>query len=192
MLTYLIRERVISDQINIISQGIITRSLIQSTVTVLVMLGIFVVLLMQTRKNSKLILDKETAEAESRGKQAEYEARLKLQDQLLAQERQNESLTVMHGMLGSGPWYMDFDEQGRMISVTWSDTFRRMLGYTDEEDFPNVLESWSDLLHEEDRDRVLKAYADTIDDYSGQTNYDVEYRLRTKNRAGAGSTPWDS
>ena len=146
------------------------------------MLGVFVVLLMQTLKNSKLTLDKETAEAENRGKQAEYEARLKLQDQLLAQERQNESLTVMHGMLGSGPWYMDFDEQGRMISVTWSDTFRRMLGYTNEEDFPNVLESWSDLLHEENRDRVLKAYADAINDYTGQTIYDVEYRLKTKNQ----------
>ena len=182
MLTYLIREHVISDQINIISQGIITRSLIQSIVTALVMLGVFVVLLMQTLKNSKLTLDKETAEAENRGKQAEYEARLKLQDQLLAQERQNESLTILHGMLDSGPWYMDFDEQGRMISVTWSDTFRRMLGYVDEEDFPNVLESWSDLLHEEDRDRVLKAFSDAIDDYTGQTSYDVEYRLRTKNQ----------
>ncbi|MBR1559738.1 MAG: response regulator [Clostridia bacterium] len=182
MLTYLIRESVISDQINIISQGIITRSLIQSVLTALIMLGVFAVIIQQNRKNTRLVLEKETADAESRGKQAEFEARLKLQDQLLAQERQNESLTVMHGMLDSGPWYMDFDEQGRMISVTWSDTFRRMLGYGGVEEFPNVLESWSDLLHPEDKDRVLKEYGDAISDYTGGTTYDVEYRLKTKDR----------
>ncbi|MBR1658895.1 MAG: PAS domain-containing protein, partial [Oscillospiraceae bacterium] len=96
--------------------------------------------------------------------------------------RERESLRLLHGMLNSGPWYMDFDEQGNMTSVTWSDTFRRMLGYQDTSDFPDVLESWSDLLHREDRDRVLKEYTDTVHDYTGQKTYDVEYRLLTKNR----------
>ena len=57
-----------------------------------------------------------------------------------------------------------------------------MIGYRDEEDFPNVLSSWSDLLHPDDRDRVLKQYYATIDDYTGKTLYDVEYRLLTKDR----------
>lgn len=97
---------------------------------------------------------------------------------------QNEaaSLDTIHAMLGSGKWTMDFDETGAMVRVNWSDEFRRMVGYHDADDFPDVLESWSDLLHPDDRERVLKAYSETISDYTGQRTYDVEYRLRTKNR----------
>ena len=99
-------------------------------------------------------------------------------------ELQNEaaSLNTIHEMLGSGKWTMDFDETGAMIRVTWSDEFRRMIGYHSIDDFPDVLESWSDLLHPDDRERVLKEYNETISDYSGQKTYDVEYRLRTKGK----------
>ena len=62
----------------------------------------------------------------------------------------------------------------------WSDEFRRMLGFTDEHDFPNVLESWSDRLHPEDKDKVLKLFADHMLDRTGQTKYNIEYRLMTK------------
>lgn len=91
------------------------------------------------------------------------------------------TIQVMHEALHSGMWGMEFDEDGRMKSVDWSPQFRKMLGYTDEKDFPNVLESWSDLLHPDDKSRVLKAFIETIEDYSNQTTYDVEYRLLTKN-----------
>ena len=69
-----------------------------------------------------------------------------------------------------------------MVRVNWSDEFRRMIGYQGMDDFPDVLESWSDLLHPDDRERVLKDYIETISDYTGQKTYDVEYRLLTKNR----------
>ena len=104
-------------------------------------------------------------------------------DVLYAQlQNESASLNTIHEMLGSGKWTMDFDEKGVMSRVYWSDEFRRMLGYQDVEDFPDVLESWSNLLHPDDRERVLKAYNETISDYTGQKTYDVEYRLRTKNR----------
>ena len=103
---------------------------------------------------------------------------------VLYAELQNEaaSLDTIHEMLGSGKWTMSFDESGRMKSVSWSDEFRRMLGYHDTDDFPDALESWSDLLHPEDRERILKEYNDTISDYTGRKIYDVEYRLLTKTR----------
>ncbi len=90
------------------------------------------------------------------------------------------TIRVMHEALGSGMWGMEFDEDGNMTSVEWSPEFRRMIGYKDESDFPNKLESWSDLLHPDDRDAVLKEFNDTIRDYTGQKNYDVEYRLQVK------------
>ena len=99
-------------------------------------------------------------------------------------ELQNEaaSLDTIHEMLGSGKWTMDFDEAGMMVRVSWSDEFRRMLGYQNTVDFPDVLESWSGLLHPDDKEQVLKEYNETISDYTGQKTYDVEYRLLTKNR----------
>ena len=97
---------------------------------------------------------------------------------------QNEaaSLDTIHEMLGSGKWNMDFDEAGEMVRVSWSDEFRRMLGYHGTDDFPDVLESWSDLLHPDDKDRVLREFNETISDRTGRKTYDVEYRLLTKNR----------
>ena len=99
-------------------------------------------------------------------------------------ELQNEaaSLDTIHEMLGSGKWTMDFDEAGIMERVNWSDEFRRMIGYQGTDDFPDVLESWSDLLHPDDKERVLKEFNETISDYTGRKTYDVEYRLLTKNR----------
>ena len=97
-------------------------------------------------------------------------------------KREQTSLNILHEMLHSGMWAMDFNERGEMTGVFWSDEFRRMLGYESEEDFPSVLESWSNLLPEDDRERVLKEYNDTISDYTGQKTYDVEYQLLTKDR----------
>ena len=113
----------------------------------------------------------------------EHTAESREREALYAQ-LQNEaaSLDTIHEMLGSGKWTMDFDESGTMTRVNWSDEFRRMLGYRGQEDFPNVLESWSDLLHPDDKKRVLKEFNETIADYSGKRTYDVEYRLLTKSR----------
>ncbi len=95
---------------------------------------------------------------------------------------ERESNAILHKTLGSGPWSMDFDEAGTMTSVTWTEPFRKMLGYESEEDFPNRLESWSDLLHKDDKERVLSEFNSTIADYTGKKSYDVEYRLLTKDR----------
>ena len=95
-------------------------------------------------------------------------------------EHETTALRMVHELLASGMWSMEFNEKGEMTSVLWSDEFRSMLGYESEEDFPNVLESWSDLLHEEDRERVLNEYYGAINDYTGKKTYNVDYRLLTK------------
>ena len=72
--------------------------------------------------------------------------------------------------------------QFQIIRVEWSNEFRRMLGYKNEDDFPNLLESWSDLLHPEDYDRVMRQIDPVLMDTTGNTIFDQEYRLNTKNR----------
>lgn len=65
-------------------------------------------------------------------------------------------------------------------TFTWTDEFRSMLGYQNEKDFPNVLDSWSSRLYPEDHDRSLAALSDHLLDYTGKTPYDVQYRLKLK------------
>ncbi|MDM5280355.1 PAS domain-containing protein [Paenibacillus silvae] len=63
----------------------------------------------------------------------------------------------------------------------WSPQFRKELGFNNEEDFPNVFSSWSSRLHPEDHDRVINDFAKHMNDYSGRTPYDLDYRLQRKN-----------
>lgn len=65
----------------------------------------------------------------------------------------------------------------------WSDQFRRMLGFTSEKDFPNILSSWSSRLHPDDKDRTLAAFGKHLADRSGRTPYDVKYRLAMRDRS---------
>ncbi|MBR2519024.1 MAG: response regulator [Selenomonadaceae bacterium] len=87
MLTYLIRESVISEQVGEITEGIVFRSLIHSVLTALVLVGMFVAIIIQLRRTAKAQLEKETADAENRVKQQELEEQLALQEELLAQEQ---------------------------------------------------------------------------------------------------------
>ena len=88
LLTYLIRESVISERISSVSSGIISRSVIQSAATVVVLLTMFLFILYQIRKNMRLTLEKETADAENRARQEEMEQRLALHEEVVEKSRQ--------------------------------------------------------------------------------------------------------
>jgi PAS domain S-box-containing protein len=60
--------------------------------------------------------------------------------------------------------------------IWWSPRVKTMLGYTDEE-FPDVLESWTSRLHPDDRERVFDALNTH---FERRVPYDAEYRLLTK------------
>ena len=92
-------------------------------------------------------------------------------------KRAQENLNIINDIIGSGLWYMEFDESGNMNRCVWSDTFRKMLGFNDIYDFPDKLESWSDRLHPEERDRIIEAYWNCV---AGKGDYDVQYRLLKK------------
>ncbi len=91
--------------------------------------------------------------------------------------------------LSEGSWSMNVigrDPSNPKNPFWWSQQFRRLLGYRDESDFPNVLNSWSDSLHPDDKQAALDAFSKHVGDYSGSTPYDLEYRLRRKD----GSYRW--
>ena len=112
MLTYLIRESVISDQISSITESIIRRSILQSGLTVLILLAVFAFLAAQMRRNARLRLEQETSDAENRVKQNELEQRLSLQERLLEEEKQRTQLDQMITAMASdyrSVYYVDMD-----------------------------------------------------------------------------------
>ncbi|MBQ8072229.1 MAG: response regulator [Clostridia bacterium] len=118
-LTYLIRESVISERISSISEGTVRRSVIQSALTVVAMLLMFGFIIGQTKRNSKLQLEQETAEATSRVKQEELEHRLALQEKLLDEERQREQQDKMITALAADYWSVYFLELDKDAGVCY-------------------------------------------------------------------------
>ncbi len=108
MLTYLIRESIISEQIDAISEGIVGRNLVMSVISALILAGIFFFMISQTRRNAKLMLEKETSEV----MQQEMEERLALQDELLEQEKKRAQQDSMITALASdyrSVYYVDLE-----------------------------------------------------------------------------------
>ena len=69
---------------------------------------------------------------------------------------------------------------------TWSGQFRRMLGFENERDFPNLMTSWSDRLHPDDSGPTFDTFGAFLADPSGRTPFDVRYRVRMRD----GSYRW--
>jgi len=104
-------------------------------------------------------------------------ARMNAEYALKASEERLE--LVIHGstdgfwdghFLANEPW------SSPRTPIWWSPRVKSMLGYTDQE-FPDVLESWSSRLHPDDRERVFAAIAAHIE---RRVPYDEEYRLMSK------------
>ncbi len=91
---------------------------------------------------------------------------------------EHENLMLINKAINSAPWYIDFDKNGMVERVYWSPTFLDMLGYKSKEEFPNVLESWSDAIHPEDKEATLECFFDAVHDKTDEEKYDVEYRFR--------------
>lgn len=159
----------ILEKIGVESPEALYRLLIQTAVLTAAMLLVFLILVHRSRKNVRTILNQEKADKD------------RLMAALAQIERERTAMENIQAALGSGPWSMEFNEHGEIVSCIWTDVFRNMLGYESEADFPNRLDSWSNLLHEEDKAYVMQEYWDTVRDYTGEKTYDVKYRLLTKN-----------
>ncbi len=92
-----------------------------------------------------------------------------------------EDLALVNESIHSAPWTFECDEAGRIVRASWSHAFRQLLGYHDILDFPNQLDSWSELLHPEDKDRVMTLLLETVADRTNTTKFSVDYRLKLQN-----------
>lgn len=106
------------------------------------------------------------------------------------QEKASQHLTsymtrynLINQALVEAPWDMtviDGDPLHPENAFWWSPQFRDSLGFQDERDFPNIMSSWTDQLHPDDLEATMNLMTTHLLDYSGQTPFEMAYRLRLK------------
>jgi methyl-accepting chemotaxis protein len=119
------------------------------------------------------------------GKSAVSEADTKAADRELETLRdRDEYLDVLGKHAGVGLWdavLVNQDAMDPRSRWTWSDEFRRLVGFGSQQDFPNVVQSWSDRLHPDDAPATFAAFGAAVEGRS--SGYDVTYRLKMRDGA---------
>ncbi|MCL2809931.1 MAG: response regulator [Treponema sp.] len=112
----------------------------------------------------------------------------KREEELIRSKELNElQLTKLDLVIKStkiGLWDMEIvkDDPVNLDNVViYSDDIRQMLGFSDENDFPNIIRSWGECLHPDDLEKAVEALTNHLLDKTGKTPYYLEFRLRKKN-----------
>ncbi|MCV0427622.1 MAG: PAS domain-containing protein [Roseibium sp.] len=108
-----------------------------------------------------------------------------------AEKNANDRAVLLDAYSGVGLWdavLSGGDPMALESKWQWSPEFRRLLGFeaNDTTAFPDLVGSWADRLHPEDVDATFDAFGACLNDRSGNTGYDVAYRLKMKD----GSYRW--
>lgn len=88
---------------------------------------------------------------------------------------------AIDSILNEGSWSMnvvDGDIKNPENQFWYSDQFRKLLGFHDEQDFPNVPDSYSNLIHEKDKKRVMEEIFRYIKSGTPQNPLKEDFRIR--------------
>ncbi|MBN8875580.1 MAG: PAS domain-containing protein [Rhodospirillales bacterium] len=91
-----------------------------------------------------------------------------------------ELLDILDGNCGVGLWDVvlhNGDPMHPQSHWTWSSEFRRLCGYQSRDEFPDVVQSWSDRLHPDDLKQALEVLGKAC---IAGGHYEMKYRLRRK------------
>ena len=97
-------------------------------------------------------------------------------------EEQQRHIKAFGDMINAALWSINIGADDTVKEIYWSDDFRRMFGYEEtQEAFPNTLEAWSDLLHPDDKERVLEDLGRSlVSRDTAEFVYDTQYRILRK------------
>ncbi|MCL2035417.1 MAG: PAS domain S-box protein, partial [Oscillospiraceae bacterium] len=98
---------------------------------------------------------------------------------------QNLRLNLLVSSMNVGLWDRFIDLSAEFADgeteIWWSCEFRKLLGFSDENDFPNKISSWLDRVHPDDLSNTIAIMEAHLGDKTGKTPYDVINRMRLKN-----------
>ncbi len=95
----------------------------------------------------------------------------------LQQRRQN----AVDRMMLEGSWSMDltkYDIADPQSPMVFSDRFKKILGYSNPTEFPDVMQSWITKIHPDDVSGASDQMGRQLADVSGNTVFDMEYRMQ--------------
>lgn len=86
----------------------------------------------------------------------------------------------MRGSVRTGCWTMVCDRDGALATAEFSHGFRALLGYADETEFPDRLESWTGAVHPDDLAALEAARGRLLAAADGTPGWEADYRMRTR------------
>ncbi len=90
-------------------------------------------------------------------------------------------LDLMHNTVTSGISSMKVDEDGNLESVQWADEMRHMLGYEDENDLPNTIESWKQAVPEDTKAGFVNLFYNVESMTPDSNIVHAQYPMQSKN-----------
>jgi PAS domain-containing protein len=107
-------------------------------------------------------------------------------------EEQAVTIRLLTDLTKAGSWVINYAPDGTLASVQWGDGFRRLMGYSDQSDFPNELESFMRGIHPEDKDALSGDMTSGVFDENIMRTTGYDFRFRKKDgavRISSDSTP---
>ena len=92
-------------------------------------------------------------------------------------------LTMLNQVMNIGVWESNIvagDALDRNNNVSFSDEFRRMLGYANAEDYPNEFASWAKSVNPEDRPQLVQAITENVNNPREAAPYNLISRMILK------------
>lgn len=93
----------------------------------------------------------------------------------------NKKHDAIDSILNEGSWSMnvvDGDITNPENPFWYSEQFRKLLGFHNEQDFPNSPNSYSDLIHEQERETVMKQIWNYVREGTKREPLKLEFRIR--------------
>lgn len=93
----------------------------------------------------------------------------------------NKKHDAIDSILNEGSWSMNVvngDITNPENPFWYSEQFRKLLGFHSEQDFPNSPNSYSDLIHEQDKETVMKQIWNYVKEGTRREPLKQEYRIR--------------
>ena len=101
-------------------------------------------------------------------------------------EEQAATIRLLTDLTKAGSWIINYAPDGSVASVQWGDGFRRLMGYSDQSDFPNEIDSFVRGIYPEDREKLMGDMNASVFDENIMNTKGEEFRFCRKD----GSVRW--
>ena len=127
-------------------------------------------------KLAQVMMDQEAQLEEVRALNDELEAKQRKIDEQAYEQEMRDVRELTH----AARWTAKFNDQQKIVEPWASDELRHILGYGDEDDFPNTMEFIDESIHPDDLPAARKAFATAIEGEKDSL-FDCQFRVKHKN-----------